>query len=353
MDVRDKPFKVIQWATGSMGKACLRAVIDHPDLELVGLYVYSDKKAGKDAGEIARRDPTGVIATRDMEEILALDADIVIHAPRIQFPYSFHNKDICRLLASGKNVISINGHTFPAYHGAAYAAEFEQACREGGSTLFGTGLNPGFVVEKIAAAATGICTEIESIFVREVFDVINVPDADYLFNVLGIGADPGKIDLTSSGPVTELITGMYSEVIALMIHRLGMTLERIEPDHRITLAAQDIQARAGMVRAGTVAATDWCWHGIVEGKRFMTLSVNWIMGSGLPGFEQYDHWKISIRGKPGIDIAMNLVDPEPGKETYGVAGSVINAIPEVCAARPGIFHPPVFAPYRKRFSYPQ
>src|SRR5512139_3317521 len=131
-----------------MGKTCLRAVIDHPDLELVGLYVYSDKKAGKDAGEIARREPTGVIATQSMEAILALDADVVIHAPRIQFPYSFHNTDMCRLLASGKNLITINGHSFPAHHGAAYTAEFEQACRKGNSSFFSTGLNPGFVVEK-------------------------------------------------------------------------------------------------------------------------------------------------------------------------------------------------------------
>ena len=57
-------IKVIQWATGAMGKTTLRAVIDHPDLELVGLYVYSDKKAGKDAGDIARRGPTGVKATK-------------------------------------------------------------------------------------------------------------------------------------------------------------------------------------------------------------------------------------------------------------------------------------------------
>jgi hypothetical protein len=342
-------YKVIQWATGSMGKACLRAVIDHPDLQLVGLYVYSDKKAGKDAGNIARSDPNGVIATRDMEEILALDADVVIHTPRIQFPYSFHNKDMCRLLASGKNLISINGHAFPTYHGAAYVAAFEQACRQGNSSLFGTGLNPGFVMEKIAAAATGICTEVRSIFVREVFDAIGIPDSDYLFNVLGMGSDPAKLDLTICGPVTELITGMYSEVIALMVYRLGMTLERIEPDHRTTLAPQDIQGRAGTVGEGTVAATNWCWHGIVEGRRFITLSVNWVMGNGLPGFEEYDHWKISIRGKPSIDIAMNLVEPEPGKETYGVAGSVINAIPEVCSAPPGIFHIPVFASYRRRF----
>lgn len=337
-----------------MGKTCLRAVIDHPDLELVGLYVYNPEKTGKDAGEIARRDPTGVIATRDMEEILALDADVVIHAPRIQFPYSFHNEDICRLLASGKNLISINGHTFPQYHGAAYADKLELACLRGNSSLFGTGLNPGFVVEKITAAATGLCTELESVFIEEVFDVVDVPDSDYLFNVCGIGSNPRQMDITGSGPIAELISGIYSEVIGLLVHRLGMSLERIEPEHRVTLAPQDIKARAGTVAEGTVAATNWCWHGIVEGRRFMTLSVNWIIGRSLPGFEEYDQWKILIRGKPGINITMNFSETYPGKERtkpeqYGVAGSVINAIPEVCAAPPGIFHIPVFASYRKRF----
>ncbi len=347
-------YRVIQWATGSMGKACLRAVIDHPDLELAGLFVYSDSKAGRDAGDIARRGPTGVIATKNIDEILALDADVVIHAPRIQFPYSHHNRDMWRLLASGKNLISINGHGFPEYHGAAYVAEFERACRQGNSSLFSTGLNPGFVAEKIAVTATGLCTRLDSIYISEVFDVSGAPDHDYVFNICGMGSDPDKIDLTATGPVAELITGMYAEVIALLAFRLDMTLERVEPDHGIIPAPHDIHARAGIVRAGSVAATNWRWHGIVDGRRFITLAVNWIMGNSLPGYETYDHWKVSLRGRPGIDITMNLVEPEnTGEKTrseqYAVAGSVINAIPEVCAAGAGIFHLPVFAPYRQRF----
>ena len=169
-----------------------------------------------------------------------------------------------------------------------------------------------------------------------------------------MGSDPDKLDLTMSGPVTELMTGMYAEVLALIAFRLGMTLDRVESDHRVILAPADIQARAGVVRAGTVAATNWCWHAVINGKRLITLSVNWIMGNTLPDFETYDHWKIAIRGKPGIDITMNIVEPEnTGEKTrgeqYGVAGSVINAIPEMCSAPAGIFHLPLFAPYRARF----
>ncbi len=346
-------YRVIQWASGAMGKTCLRAIIDHPDLELAGLYVYGESKAGCNAGEIARREPTGIIATRSMEEILAIDADVVIHAPRIQFPYDAHKADICRLLASGKNLITINGHSFPAYHGQAYAKTFEDACAEGGSTLFCTGLNPGFVVDKIAAAATGICTEIDSISIREVYNCWEMPGHDYVFNVMGMGSNPNELDL-GTGPLAELFTGQFAELVCHLAHRLGVVLDRIEPDHEVVTTPKDIHAVAGVVPAGTVAATNWRWHAIVSGKRFITLSVNWIMDENLPGYKGFNHWTIQLRGKPGLDITMDLVEPEDARVRtkavqYGVAGSVINSIPEVCAAEPGILDFPLFAPFRKRF----
>lgn len=346
-------YRVIQWATGAMGKTCLRAVIDHPDLELAGLYVYSKSKEGHDAGKVARREPTGIIATRSIEEILAIDADVVIHAPRIQFPYDAHKQDICRLLASGKNVISINAHSYPAYHGQAYAQTFEDACAKGNSSLFCTGLNPGFVVDKMAAVATGICTEIDSISIREVYNCWEMPQPEYVFGMLGMGSDPHQLDL-GSGPLAELFNGQFGEQIYHLAHRLGMTVERIEPDHEVLTTPEDIHAVAGVVPAGTVAATNWRWHAIVDGVRFITLSVNWIMDESLPGYADFNHWTIKIRGKPGLDISMDLVEPEDTSVKtkavqYGVAGSVINSIPEVCAAAPGIFEFPLFAPFRKRY----
>ena len=350
---KQMPYRVIQWATGAMGKTCLRAVIDHPDLELAGLYVYGEHKAGRDAGEIARRAPTGVIATRSIDEILDIDADVVIHAPRVQFPYDAHKEDICRLLSSGKNLITINGHSFPLYHGKAYAQSFEDACRKGNATLFCTGLNPGFVVDKIAAAATGICTEIDSISIREVYNCWEMPVPDYVFGVMGMGSDPHELDM-QNGPLAELFEGQFAEQVCHLAHRLGVKLDRIEPDHAVVATPRDIHAVAGVVPAGTVAATNWRWHAIAAGKRFITLSINWIMDADLPGYEGFKHWTIQIRGKPGLDISMDLVEPdETGSRTkavqYGVAGSVINSIPEVCAAAPGILYTPVFAPFRRRF----
>ena len=114
--------RVVQWATGSMGRTALRRIIDHPGLTLSGVHVYSDAKAGRDAGEIAKRPPTGIVATSDLAATLATQADIVIHAPRITLPYDALVPDVEAVLRSGKNVISTAGFHWPDAQGAAYAA---------------------------------------------------------------------------------------------------------------------------------------------------------------------------------------------------------------------------------------
>ncbi|MEQ8515019.1 MAG: hypothetical protein RIC38_05385, partial [Chromatocurvus sp.] len=182
-----RPYRVVQWATGAMGKTCLRTVIDHPDLELVGLYVYGEAKSGRDAGEIARRDPTGVIATRSIDAILALDADVVLHCPLLQFPYDAHDDDVCRLLESGKNVISINNYFHPASLGEEHAARMKASCERGGSTLVGTGINPGLIAERVVPVVSGMLTALDSILCREVYDCIGMPNANYVFDVMGMG----------------------------------------------------------------------------------------------------------------------------------------------------------------------
>jgi len=342
-------IKVVQWATGAMGKTALRAVIDHPDLELVGLYVYSDKKEGLDAGDIARRPPTGVTATRKIEDILALDADVVLHCPLLQFPYSAHDDDVCRLLESGKDVISINNYFHPASLGAAHAAKFEASCAKGGSTLAGTGINPGFIAERIAAVASGMCLELDGIYCREVYDCFEMPNANYVFGVMGMGSAPEKIDL-KGGQFALLFNDMYRQSVGALATALDLRLDSIEPAHEIVLAPKDIPARAGVIKAGTVAATNWQFHGLKDGKRIITHSVNWVMGPDVPGYENAHHWDIKLAGKPGLDIKMDLVESDDTSvktraAQYGVAGTVLNTIPHVLAAKPGLYQfslPPVF-----------
>ena len=348
-------YKVIQWATGAMGKNCLRAIIDHPELELAGLYVYSDSKKGRDAGEIAGRDSTGVAATSSVEEILNLDADLVVHAARIQPPYTHHNKTIRQLLASGKNVISINGHTYPKHWGNQYVGEFEAACEKGDSTLFGTGLNPGFIVEKIATTATGLCSRIDEIHISETVECNMVRDANYVFDVLGFGTQFGAIDPNDpSWAPAEILNGMYSEVVAQLVDRLGYQLDRVETDHLMLPATTDITMAAGEIKAGSIGHTNWRWHGVVENKQLVTLSIAWIMETAHLENPDFNLWNVRIKGLPGVNIAIDLEKPKDypyrtGAEELAVAASVINSIPAVCRARPGILQIPVANHFRNVF----
>jgi hypothetical protein len=177
-----------------------------------------------------------------------------------------------------------------------------------------------------------------------------MPNANYVFGVMGMGSVPEKIDL-KNGPFARMFNDMYSQTIGSLSERLGIKLDAIEADHRVVVAPHEIHARAGVIRAGTVAATSWQFHGTSEGNRIISLSVNWVMGKEVPGFEKFNHWNIAIHGKPGVEIKMDLVESSDTQvktraAQYGVAGAVINAIPHVVAAPSGLYRfslPPVFS----------
>lgn len=336
-----RPIRVIQWATGSMGKTCLRAVIDSPDCELVGLFVYSPAKVGSDAGDIARRPATGVLATNDIEAILALDADVVLHCPMLAAPYDGHDGDVKRLLESGKNVISINNYFNPRALGGTYAAGLEASALKGRATLAGVGVNPGWIAEKVAAAVAGVSLRLDAISVSEVVDCAGIPNAAYVFGALGMGADPAGVDL-KDGPLARTFTDMYAQTVTTLAERLGLDLSGIEPDHAVALADHDIEVRAGVVKAGTVAATTWRVHGLVAGARRITCAVNWVMDMTLPPYAGKPHWEIELKGLPNLRLSADLEEgAEPGARTrpeqYAVAGAVLQAIPKVAAAPPGLW----------------
>ncbi|HET6970318.1 MAG TPA: hypothetical protein VFH92_04270 [Phenylobacterium sp.] len=345
-------YRVIQWATGAMGKTCLRAVLDDPALQLVGLYVYGDGKAGRDAGDIARRPPTGVIATRDVEAILALDADVVIHCARLAPPYGSHDAEIIRLLASGKNVISINGYSDPRHGDGGRRAALEAACVAGGSTLMAAGLNPGFAAEQLAVVATGVCAELDQVEVVETVDCRAMRNPDYVFRILGFGADPASVDPNDPdwGPAASL-NGMYAEVLAAMADHLRLRLDRVETEHRVFGASEALTVAAGPIAQGGISHVNWRWHGVVGGARKLTMSIHWHMEAAHLETPDPPLWRIHVAGQPGVRLSVEL-EKRPGDvtptsaEQLGVAGAVVNAIPVVCAAPPGVLVRPLATPFR-------
>lgn len=345
-------YRVIQWATGSVGRTTLRRIIDHPDLRLVGLYAYDPAKVGKDAGEIARRDATGVRATASIDDILAIDADVVIHTPRIGVPYDAQNGDVQRLLASGKNVISVNGFYRPDAQGAAYAQPLRAAALAGRSTLAGIGMNPGFVAERVAVMFSGLMAQLERIECFETVDCSLVPAAEFLFGTLGFGTDPAAVDL-AKGPLARLYTDLYRETFACVADAIGTQVGTLEEDHRLTACPRDLVLAAGTVRQGTVASTEWRWNARFADGRAMTHSVLWTVDPGLHGDRHAAHWRVRLHGRPHVSVDFRIDDPDPRAPPSraamdATAAVVIRAIPAVCAAPPGFFGLPAVLPFAQR-----
>jgi len=347
-------IKVIQWATGAIGKTCLRQVIDHPDLELVGLYVYSDKKVGKDAGEIARRPETGIKATNSVDEIIALDADVVLHLP-LNPPVTFdeHDEVIKRLLRSGKSVITTVAHTFPKAEGEAYLQGFEDACREGGSVLLGTGINPGFIGERLSILLTGACAKVDQVTVTEIYDVSEVLSPGFIFDLMGVGLPVAEV--AGGARASNIFRHIFGEVVAYAGHAMKIEFDEIRPDHEFAITERELTLPAGTVPAGGVVNFRWRFHGMKDGQPFFTIQMLWICDRSLPGWDRSDGWEVEIKGAPGIRARVDLVEPEGLADRskamqYCVAGPVIRAIPEVMRAEPGVLTIPAFAPFTPRMT---
>lgn len=344
-------YRVIQWATGAMGKAVLRTLLDNDDIDVVGALVYSEEKSGTDIGTLARRDETGVFATNRAEDILALDADVVVHAARLS-TYGSHDDEIIALLESGKNVLSINGYSHPAWQQGERLARLEAACQGGGVSLMGVGLNPGFIGEQAAMVAAGLSTNIEHIEINEAVDAREIRDPHYFFEILGFGANIEEVDPNDPGwgPVSAL-NGMYEESLAAMAHHLGVRLDRVETDHVLYPAVNDIEVAAGTLRAGTVGHTNWRWRGIIQGRALLTLSIHWFAETAHLGQAEPKMWQVSITGQPDVEMQIELTkNPNDrsrmGAEQYALGAQVLYSIEQVVAAPPGVTVRPPIAPAR-------
>ena len=331
-----------------MGRATLRTVIDHPGTELVGVFTYAAIKHGKDAGELAGRPTTGVLATTDLDEVLALDADVVVHAGMLK-PYAEHLDDYVALLASGKNVLSLNGGSNPAHWGGEHLHRLQEACAAGGTSIMGCGMNPGVLVEQLAPTAAGMCSDLERIEMTERFDCREIRNPDYLFTMLGFGA---SMDVDPDDPAwgpTAALRPMYEEALSALAVRLSTTLVRVTTEHRVFPAEQDIVLPAGTLTAGTVGHTRWRWIGETRAGHSLVTTIHWFVETAhLDGVTEM--WSVEVTGQPCVSLSAG-VDKHPddrsrmGPEQYAVGGLVVNAIPHVVSAPSGPVLRPLSTPY--------
>lgn len=353
-------IRVAQWATGAVGRAALREIIENPNFQLAGVLIYDPAKSGLDAGDLCGLPPTtGVTATGEKDQIVALRPDIVVHTASKAHAVETNAEDICRLLAAGINVISTTSYNHLPTYGEATEQAFIEACRAGRSRFHAAGENPGFMFERLVATVTGLSKTIDRIDLYEATDVSAVDSRPMLVDLMGMGRPPE--DVSADSPIIKKLDMAYRQALNATADVLGIELELIEVSVDATTLDHDIHVKAGVIGAGTVVGQRFSWIGYFRGRALLAIHEEWILTRDLP------QWGLSplepgqkapliravISGNPSFELQLDVggEDATPGGMPtmpghLMIAMSAVRAIPYVLAQPPGIVTAPVFGAIR-------
>lgn len=354
-------IKVIQWATGTVGSLQLQQIIQRPDLELVGVFCFSESKAGVDAGDLCGLPRTGIEATASKEEIYAMEADVVLHAASKAHGAHTNEEDIISLLASGKNVITTTSYNHLPSYGEGLKQQFEEACKHGNSSFYAAGENPGFMLERLTATVTGICRQINSITFDEFVMCADHPVREMVVDLMGFAKKPEEV--TVDNPMFKVLTRAYEQALNGLADELGIQYDKIVPTIEVDTLGHDIEIACGPVPAGTISGQCLTWTGYWNDKPFATIREIWLLTkdtsrwgvSELANYKSKDYYRLNILGLPEVVMEMGIDIPADAPAemqdvkaaTYiMISNTGIAAIPEVLNADVGVLIPRIFGVYR-------
>ncbi len=329
-------YRVIQWSTGNVGAFSLRAVINHPELELVGLWVHSEKKAGMDAGELCGQAPVGIVATNDADALLDLDADCVVYTATADLRLMEAVDDVCRILRAGKNVVSSS--LVPLVHPSHLGPEIEQrlseACREGDASVFFSGIDPGFANDLLPLTLSGLCERWTEIRIQEIVNYATYDQPEVVLGTMGFGKPMDEIPILL---MPGTLTVAWGGTIRLLAEGLGVELDEIRQWYECLPAPRDIETPMGTIAHGTRAALRFEVQGIVDGvPRLIVEHVTRMSDDLAPDWPRSEGgYHIFVEGVPRMVCRLDMEDEHGDHAVGGVvltATRIVNAIPSVVAA---------------------
>jgi hypothetical protein len=332
-------LRVIQWATGTVGREAVAAIHRHRDLSLVGALVYAEDKVGRDVGEICGIGPIGVIATNDRDAILGLDADCVVYMAQGEMDPAGAVNDICAILRSGKNVVStaLTALIYPKSAGADVVAQREDACAAGGVSFHGTGIEPGWAGEVLPITMSGILGRVDSILVQELMDYTTYGVAEVMYDIMGFGQAPDA-PVPLSDPT--LAASAFKAPLMMMADALGAEVDDFTFRREVAVATRPVTADFGTIEAGTVSAQRFSCTAIVGGREALTVEhITRVGADQAPDWPQGRGWRVTVEGEPSMILDATIAvhgEDDTQQGCLGTAMHAIHAIAPVCAAEPGI-----------------
>ncbi|MDT5096046.1 MAG: hypothetical protein QOH60_5409 [Mycobacterium sp.] len=345
------PKRVVVWATGGIGCIAIRAIARRPDLELVGVWVHSDEKVGKDAGELANGEPIGLATTNDADALLALKPDCVIYAASGPERDALAIPDYVRILSAGVNVVTTSTTRLVnprAYEPAEWRDQLVAAAKQGQVSLYASGIEPGFAADYLPLVLSTQSSTIEKIHCYEMglYDDYGVPDI--MSDALGFGR---PLDYQPWISFTGAIAGEWQGQLRLVGDALGVEIQEVRESFDRAVTDRTLEVAMGTVEAGTCGALRMKAIGVVDGREAIIIehvtrlahdvAPDWPTGIGDLSY------RVSITGDPDIEciLAATLRDAKKagiGGMTSGAgamvatAMRVVNAVPYVIAAEPGL-----------------
>lgn len=343
--------RVVVWSTGGIGSIAIRAIDRRPDLDLVGVWVHSESKVGKDAGELANGDPIGVTTTDDVDALIALRPDCVVYAASGPERDALAVPDYVRLLRAGINVVTtsttrlVNPH---AYEPAEWRDQLLAAAKEGQVSLYASGIEPGFAADYLPLVLTTQSSSIEKIHAYEIglYDDYGVPEI--MINGMGFGQ---PLEFEPWVGIPGAIAGEWQGQIRLIGDALGVEVQEVRESFDRAVTERTLEVAMGTVEAGTCGGLRMQAIGVVDGREAIVIEhVTRLAGDVAPHWPQGQgdlSYRVVITGEPDIDctLAATLRDPRRAGIANMTSGAgamvstamrVVNAIPYVVAAQPGL-----------------
>ena len=338
-------IRVAQIGTGNVGAHALRALITNPDYDLTAVWVSSEAKAGRDAADLVGLDaPTGITATTDLDEVLATGPDCVVYNAMADNRLMEALADYRKILAAGINAVG-SGPVFLQWPWKVIPDEMiqplEDAAREGDSSLFVNGIDPGFANDLLPLALAGTCQSVEQLRCVEILDYATYDSATVMFDVMGFGKPMDEIPMLLQPGVLSIGWG---SVVRQLAAGLGLELDGLEEMYVREPAPEAFDISSGHIAKGTAAALRFEVMGMVDGAPAVVLEhITRLRDDLCPHWPQPaqegGNYRIEITGEPCYELDLCLSSPNGDHNHAGVLATalrVVNAIPAVVAAEPGI-----------------
>ncbi len=338
-------IRVAHIGTGNVGRLALIGLITNPQFELAGVCVSSEAKVGRDAGDLAGLDvSTGITATNNLETLLATEPDCAVYCAMADNRMGRAMKDVGRILAGGINVVG--SAPVPLQYPwqvlpDKYIAPLEEVAKQANSSLFITGVDPGFANDLIPFAFAGTCQRIEQVRCMEIADYATYDGATVMFDVMGFGTQPDEIPLQLQPGMLSIAWGSSIRQLAA---GLGIEVDEITESYQREPAPEAFDIAAGHIAKGGQAALRFEIRGMVNGHPAIVIEhVTRLRADLRPDWPQPAQpggsYRVEITGEPSytVDISPTSRNGDHNHAAIvAAAGRIVNAIPAVVAAPPGI-----------------